>query len=499
MTDEHNDYEDAGPLGIVIYSDGSARPNPGFTGSGAHSYLYVQPTDKLKPTKINAWHATDKGYILTKDLEKSQAQPVTILSYLDSYEASLFEGTNNIGEINAMSLVFEHYPELIKQVKAIHILSDSKHALGGLNDWMAGWIRNNWIKSDGRPVSNKETWQRLHRHVEAYKQQGGQLSSEWVRGHNDNFGNVKADYLAGIGTNLSTTGKAGQYVKQSRAQGYHKVQVELHPLLTFKRLYFNTTAAYNTPGLYFQTNWAGPEFILGKRTSEAAFSVVSLTTPEPMVEALIEHQSKIPRDSNAVMFTKLDRLRSLDVYPWVQEHGSLCYHAEKGAVHFLDKKPMCFFTRQDELPLRAVEVMNHLEELLSAFKEDPVALAPLKDKPVNYQLHVLTDHFYERGEKKVGKNTVPTLTLKKEYGVGVKKTSVTLPLAGRTFSVNLLFQDDIPGRNTFKHLETLQPEIYAITWMESPQLIRYATLIKAEGAVGIWSNAFANQLFFNKE
>ena len=86
--------------GVVIYTDGSARPNPGFYGSGLHGYVYALLDANDKPTKINALIATDKGYIYQKDLDKTDARPVQVTRYLDSFSASLEQGTNNIAEID---------------------------------------------------------------------------------------------------------------------------------------------------------------------------------------------------------------------------------------------------------------------------------------------------------------------------------------------------------------------------------------------------------------
>ena len=482
--------------GVVAYTDGSARPNPGFHGAGVHGYLYAVPTDDQKPTKVLAFVATDKGYLLPGDVERHQAKPVVVVEYFDSYAPSLFEGTNNVAEINAVSVVFEHHPELMEKASHFHLVADSRYVLDGLNGWLAGWIRNNWITSTGKPVSNQEHWRKLNQHLSAFEARAT-TSNRWIKGHNDDYGNVKADYLAGIATNVSTRGDATPYSKRSSPQGYHKVNVQLHPFLSFKRIYFNTDPSFNEPGTYFQTSWSGTEFILGKRTPEAAFSVVRLQAPDPVMETVISKQVQASRrfESNRVMYAKVDRLRSADVNPWLVEHGEDALYATSDYINFLDQKPMTFVARKDELPLRAIEVMNHLEELLSAFEADPDQLSSLSAKPVNYQLHDITEHFYELGEKKQGKTVVPTWTLKKDYGVGVKKTSVTLPVGDTSVELHLLFTDDIPGRNTFKNLEELAPSVKIVTWMESSQLVRYATLIKTTDAIGIWSNAFANQRF----
>lgn len=75
----------------------------------------------------------------------------------------------------------------------IVIYSDSTYVVKGINEWVEGWIRNNWIKSsDRKPVLNASLWQRLLLLSDNQKQ----LKFVWVKGHDGNIGNEKADDLA---------------------------------------------------------------------------------------------------------------------------------------------------------------------------------------------------------------------------------------------------------------------------------------------------------------
>jgi len=489
------------PYGVVIYTDGSARPNPGFFGSGLHGYLYRLPEGDEKPTKINSLIATDAGYILQNDLEKKDALPVVVTEYIDSYSASLGNGTNNVAEINAVTLFFEHYPEIGSTIKKLHVVADSKYAIEGATSWLPGWIRNNWIKSTGEPVNNREHWEKLSKHLGTFKTDA-KFSMSWVRGHNDDYGNVKADYLAGIATNHSTDGLDTQFKLRSIPLRYHKVDVDVHPMLGFKRIYFNTDPEFNTPGLYYQTSWSGPSYILGKRTSEAAFSVVKLETPDTVLDTIIATQCAVPCNVNSVVYVKMDRLRSADVFPWIKDHGKYCLIPDKrnANLNFLDFKPVTIEVLAGELPLRAIDVLNHLEEVLERFQvatqNGDVGVFELGTS--RYQLHDITSHFYTTIQKKVGKTTVDQSELAKNIVINMKKTEIVINESylgqDRSLTLPLIFMDDIPARNTFKHLEPKHPKVFLVTWKESPQLLRYATIIKTDDGVGIWSNYFANQL-----
>lgn len=76
----------------------------------------------------------------------------------------------------------------------VEIYSDSKYVIDGIG-WSAGWIERGWIKSDKKPVLNKELWQRLL----YLKDKQSVISFHWVKGHSDNEGNILADMLANRG------------------------------------------------------------------------------------------------------------------------------------------------------------------------------------------------------------------------------------------------------------------------------------------------------------
>lgn len=488
------------PTGAVIYTDGSARPNPGFHGSGLHGYTFVHVDEKNKPTKINAWLATDKGYVLQKDLETSAARQVSIVNYLDSFQANTFAGTNNLAEVRALSLFFEQFPEIAEQINYLHILSDSEYTINAVTKWIHGWMRNGWISSTGKPVSNREALEVLHEQITHFKDRA-ELNIVWLKGHNDDLGNVKADWLAGIGTNKGAANDPEVFVEISDPLRYHKADVDIHPLLGLKRIYFNTSPEFNTPGLHYQTGWSSTEYINGKRTPEASFSVVELAEPDPIIESVIEAQQLAETDFNSVVYIKTDRLRSADVYPYLRNFGRFCLAKDPRNLNmnFLDKKPVTMEVRAGELPLRSFEVLNHLEEMLMRFKDEYLSGGQMEVRGAEYRAHDVTDFFYTRGTKRVGKSEVETFTLKPEFKVGIRNTEITVtePVHGveKDLTLPLVFMDDIPGRNIFKNLEGVSPRVFVITWRESNKLLRYSTVIQTSDAIGIWSNYFANQIF----
>lgn len=74
----------------------------------------------------------------------------------------------------------------------VKIHCDSAYVINGMSQWVAGWKKKGWRKSDGKPVENVELWKYLDELAST------QDSIEWVKvkGHSDNEGNNRADQLA---------------------------------------------------------------------------------------------------------------------------------------------------------------------------------------------------------------------------------------------------------------------------------------------------------------
>ena len=67
-------------LHSVIYTDGSARPNPGNIGWGVHGYIYQNITDK--PIIVQKHTITNKGYLYPEKF-KDDVSPVEPIEYID--------------------------------------------------------------------------------------------------------------------------------------------------------------------------------------------------------------------------------------------------------------------------------------------------------------------------------------------------------------------------------------------------------------------------------
>lgn len=106
--------------------------------------------------------------------------------------AGEFGATNNRMEllalINALTTLLDHG----WQDENINATLDSHYVLDPITKgWLYGWRRRGWTTSTGKPVANKELWQKLLRLLPQFTG----LHFNWTKGHADNLGNNIVDEL----------------------------------------------------------------------------------------------------------------------------------------------------------------------------------------------------------------------------------------------------------------------------------------------------------------
>ena len=97
------------------------------------------------------------------------------------------ETTNNRMELKAAIEALK----ATSNAKAVSIYTDSQYVKNGITTWMAGWKRNGWKTSAKKPVKNKDLWEALDEATRARE-----IEWRWVKGHDGDAGNERADELA---------------------------------------------------------------------------------------------------------------------------------------------------------------------------------------------------------------------------------------------------------------------------------------------------------------
>lgn len=101
----------------------------------------------------------------------------------------LLATTNNQMELTAiiegLKVIPNHY--------SVSVYSDSSYVVNAFTkNWISGWRRRNWVKSDGNPVANRELWEELIALISLRPS----VKFVWVKGHAGNQYNEMCDRLA---------------------------------------------------------------------------------------------------------------------------------------------------------------------------------------------------------------------------------------------------------------------------------------------------------------
>ena len=140
---------------VDIFTDGSARGNPDGPGGYGAILRYVDSKGDVHEKEISA------GYKKT---------------------------TNNRMELMGVIKAFEE----LKRPCEVTLTSDSKYVIEAFNShWIDNWKKNNWRKSDKKPVLNVDLWKKLLEVIEPHN-----VTFVWVRGHEGHEENERCDRLA---------------------------------------------------------------------------------------------------------------------------------------------------------------------------------------------------------------------------------------------------------------------------------------------------------------
>lgn len=95
--------------------------------------------------------------------------------------------TNNRMEMQAVISALEN----LTTTSEVHVTTDSRYVMDGIQQWLANWKRNGWKTAAKKPVKNEDLWKQLDNLVEQHK-----VSWEWVKGHSGHEENERVDQLA---------------------------------------------------------------------------------------------------------------------------------------------------------------------------------------------------------------------------------------------------------------------------------------------------------------
>lgn len=140
---------------VTLYSDGSARGNPNGPGGYGCVLHYTDPQGRL---------------------------------HVREYSAGYKQTTNNRMELMGVITGLE----ALNRPCDVTVVSDSKYVTDAFNqNWMEGWLRNNWRTAGKKEVKNVDLWKRLLEVMKPHK-----VEFVWVKGHAGHPENERCDELA---------------------------------------------------------------------------------------------------------------------------------------------------------------------------------------------------------------------------------------------------------------------------------------------------------------
>ena len=95
--------------------------------------------------------------------------------------------TSNRMELNAAIEALER----TRGAARTTMCTDSQYVKNGITQWISAWKRKGWRNAAGKPVKNRDLWERLDAACAARE-----VEWRWVRGHSGIAGNERADALA---------------------------------------------------------------------------------------------------------------------------------------------------------------------------------------------------------------------------------------------------------------------------------------------------------------
>lgn len=128
---------------------------------------------KVQATDLAAW-----AYLITYDEKKFYASD------------GVLGATNNQMELTAVLKALKKLDQSKGNDYPITIYSDSRYLVDAINkNWLDGWAKKKWRKSDGGKVLNQDLWQEIYQLLRLFSK----IKFVWVKGHSVNKGNIFVD------------------------------------------------------------------------------------------------------------------------------------------------------------------------------------------------------------------------------------------------------------------------------------------------------------------
>jgi len=481
----------------VIYTDGGYLPKHQLGGWGVHGFTF-DPIPTKTGTGCKTATITLKGYQPQGYTLKSDEPTITVRSYINGLGVLPKSATNNQAELTG----FEKALDWVKThgIEKNIIKTDSRYVVDGFNQGLSTWANAGWTRADGQPLANQDHWKTIYA---LKKDLTDRIQLEWVKGHNGDFGNERADQLATKAMKAYQNGIVIDQMKEAPAKGYWKPIKTRSRLLNLPQWYFPSVEATSEVSSDFHVYYCGfagkpPKDTsivntIGKESVETKLAVIYLKDPDPVLETIRQDMIEMAKGRyRGLMVGDLAQIFDPVKYNEVLEFGTATFLKDYSRLRLLSD-PATMLVEEitpARLVYKCIDQLNEIEDILKAVVKRQF------DGP--WTVTDITASIYEL-KQKAKKSTVQ---MKQEITQTTRHLDVEVNYRGHQQSklkrlIRLNVGQDLPDRNTLSAIASHGTQVYAVTWNQSPHAIRYATVITSPEGAGIWNGPYSNITLLN--
>ena len=443
----------------VVYTDGGARPNPGYSGFG----IYAKDSNGCI---YNAWGG------LSSNSTNSRAE---LAAYIYALKAALYFNWRNVT-----------------------LFIDSKYVLEGAKTNLQAWKKRGWKKVDGNIIVNLDLWECIDGLHEKINKAGIKLRYRWVKGHSGVYGNEMADKNAEKGRLCIVEGKVcstlhiEQHVEKTvKTVAPKKTVVEkikpINRLIAGKRLLFVTNTVNTLPDDYHvymstsfedKSNFKGK--LLGRPASDNMYNVCLLEEPIEPLETVIEYQNIItPDDYAQPVIGMMDRISKPANWELISKEGYKPLSHKRFSIISPDGEPLTQYVRPAKRGYIALNILSVMLERLNQYRCNSPA--------PNTEYVDITENLYRKSGKK--HILQPDIN-----GKQAKSYTLKIPHGKKTSKITLTLGIDVPVRNNMAAIgrDYKDIKILLVKYDITKTAYRYCVIFHVNDDYAIYSTSDAN-------
>ena len=462
---------------LFAYTDGSCRPNPGYSGYGIH--IVIGEEDKKGKVIADKFKLTDKGYVNKNNLKAFPAKKLyNVDKVIEVFGYNKKSNTNNRAEVEAIIELYKYLPKLklkYEELDEILILTDSTYALNIVNKI----LENKLIINED--TANKDLIEELEAQIKVclFK-----TKLRKVEGHSNDLGNDRADMLAFMGQNKNAKNPnviKDQKVKEEDKDFWNSIEPD-------KDIFFGKSLFYffnDNVKTYYMFNYKEDSDI-GKKLSSVQYVLIKKQEPDKDINLLIDKVKEVFKADRTPFLIYLSTLKDKKLYKDFIRYGD----------DFL-KVDIIKNYREPYITLKTITGQEIIREIYPQLLSKKVSenFDILEDVFSHYikqtdefKIKDITDLIYtkvEKGKKKKQTVTIINPDFKND------KYKIKVPIDKKNF-IFVYPKYDLPPRNTLKRFEKIEPKI-VLLYREFPNLIEYFTITDFGDTKILTVNFYANK------